>query len=132
MAWDWFLLPRPMECVADIKHYNNLLQEDWVYVFMDSLDDRLDKIRGDVLKIQMFPTIEQAYIYVCREAIQQAVMITGGTDDTHKAVMALKVLKKVVSIPFPTGSFSLSSGNLVYPPSYEPPPMKLSVHTVVI
>jgi hypothetical protein len=39
-----FPRPNPMECVADIKHYNDMLQEDRVYVFLDGLDDRLDKI----------------------------------------------------------------------------------------
>ena len=38
-----------MECVVDIHNYNLLLQENRVYVFLDGLDDRLDKIRGDVL-----------------------------------------------------------------------------------
>jgi hypothetical protein len=38
-----------MECVVDIQHYNDMIQEDWVYVFLDDLDDKLDKIRGDIL-----------------------------------------------------------------------------------
>lgn len=55
----------PMECHADIKHYNHLLQEDRVYIFLDGLDDRLNKIRGDVLQMHPFPTIKQAYAHVC-------------------------------------------------------------------
>ena len=59
-----FHCPNPMECPADIQHYNWLLQEDHVYVFLDGLDDRLDKIRGDVLQMNLFPTIEQIYAHI--------------------------------------------------------------------
>jgi hypothetical protein len=31
--------------------YNFILQEDIVYKFLDGLDDRLDKVWGDVLQI---------------------------------------------------------------------------------
>jgi len=55
-----FRWPNPMECVVDIQHYNDLIQEDRVYVFLDGLDDRLDKSRGDILQMRPFPTIEQA------------------------------------------------------------------------
>jgi stress response protein SCP2 len=65
-----------MECVSDIQKYNTLLQEDQVYVFLDRLDDRLDKIRIDVLQLQPFPTVEQAYAYVRREDTRQSVMLT--------------------------------------------------------
>ena len=39
-----FRRPNPMECEVDIHNYNLLFQEDKVYVFLDGLDDRLDKI----------------------------------------------------------------------------------------
>ena len=48
----------PMECPTNIKNYNHLLQEDRVYTFLDGLDDQLDKIRGDVLQMHPFLTIE--------------------------------------------------------------------------
>ena len=38
-----FRRPNPMECAIDIQKYNSILQEDWVYTFLDGLDDRLDK-----------------------------------------------------------------------------------------
>jgi hypothetical protein len=65
-----FRRPNPMECPADIQRYNNLLQEDRVYVFLDGLDDKLDNIRSDVLQLHPFPTIEQAYAHVRREALR--------------------------------------------------------------
>lgn len=33
-----FRRPNPMECPANIQRYNNLLQEDRVYVFLDGLE----------------------------------------------------------------------------------------------
>ena len=60
-----FRRPNPMECAVDIHNYNLLLlQEDRVYVFLDGLDDQLDKIRGDVLQLRPFRTVEQAYAQV--------------------------------------------------------------------
>ncbi|RVW79433.1 hypothetical protein CK203_056106 [Vitis vinifera] len=52
-----------MECTTDIYHYNNLLQEDHVYTFLDGLDDRIDNIRSNVLQMRLFPLIEQAYAH---------------------------------------------------------------------
>ncbi|RVX03529.1 hypothetical protein CK203_027783 [Vitis vinifera] len=92
----------PMECAVDIHNYNLLLQEDRVYVFLDGLDDRLDKIRDDVLQVRPFPTMEQAYAHVRREALRQSVMITGSADAVSSAVLATKGLKLGSSIQPPT------------------------------
>ncbi|TXG65499.1 hypothetical protein EZV62_006774 [Acer yangbiense] len=78
--------PNPMKCEDDIQKYNSSLQEDRVYTFLDGLDDRLDKIRGDVLQIKPFPTVEQAYAHVRREDVRQAVMMAKG-DTTSGAAM---------------------------------------------
>ena len=56
-----------MKCVEDIQIYNSNIQEDRVYVFLDVLDDRLHKIRSDVLQIKSFSIVEQAYAHVRRE-----------------------------------------------------------------
>jgi hypothetical protein len=85
-----FRRPNPMECVADIQHYNTMIQEDRVYTFLDGLDDRLDNIRGDILQMKPFPTVEQAYAHVRREAVRQAVMIFGDSIDNPGAVLASK------------------------------------------
>ena len=95
-----FRRPNPMKCTTDISKYNSILQEDRVYIFLDGLDDRLDKIRSDVLQLQSFPTVEQAYAHVRREDIRQAVMMTG-MEATTGAVMASKGVKtgKQQSLP---------------------------------
>jgi hypothetical protein len=88
-----FPRPNPMECPADIHHYNALLQEDRVYTFLDGIDDRLDHIWSDVLQMRPFPSIEQAYAHVRREALRQAVMRTEDTHTASGAVLATKGLR---------------------------------------
>ncbi|CAJ2630258.1 unnamed protein product [Trifolium pratense] len=91
-----FRRPNPMTCSIDIQHYNTLVQEERVYVFLDGLDDRLDNIRSDVLQMKPFPTVEQAYAHVRREALRQAVMTDKVTDNSNElsgAVLASKGLK---------------------------------------
>ncbi|RVW89802.1 Retrovirus-related Pol polyprotein from transposon TNT 1-94 [Vitis vinifera] len=97
-----FRRPNLMEYAVDIHNYNLLLQEDRVYVFLDGLDDRLDKIRGDVLQLRPFPTVEQAYAHVRREALRQYVMITSSADAVSGAVLATKGLKLGSSVQPPT------------------------------
>lgn len=43
--------PNPMQCPEDIKHFNNTIQEDQVYTF-------LDNIRRYMLQLKLFPTVE--------------------------------------------------------------------------
>ena len=53
-----FQHPNSMNYATDIQKYNTILQEDRVYIFLDGLDDRLDKIQSDVLQICHFPIVE--------------------------------------------------------------------------
>ena len=76
-----------MKCSVDIQHFNNILQEDRVYTFLDGLDDKLDNIRSDVLQLKPFPTVEQAYAHVRREVVHQVVMTTHDVETT-RAVLA--------------------------------------------
>jgi len=92
-----FRRPNPMECSVDIQHYNKITQEDRVYVFLDGLDDRLDKIPADVLQIKPFPSVEQEYAHVRREAIRQQVMTSHNTDGIPGAVLASKGLMLINS-----------------------------------
>ena len=55
---------RPNPCEEDILVYKFAVQEDRVYMFLDRLDDRLDNIRADTLRMQPFPTVEQAYAHM--------------------------------------------------------------------
>ncbi|KAJ8631884.1 hypothetical protein MRB53_025220 [Persea americana] len=105
-----FRRPNPMECAGDIQKYNSILQEDRVYIFLDGLDDRLDKTRSDVLQLKPFPTVEQAYAHVRREDVRQMVM-TSGAATAPGVVMASKGIKADhYHTPPKTGILSLSNG----------------------
>ncbi|XP_034930686.2 uncharacterized protein [Populus alba] len=110
--------PNPMECAIDVQRHNTLLQEDRVYVFLDGLDDRLDKIRSDVLQLQPFPSVEQAYAYVRREDIRQSVMLetNGGPTASVMATKSgkqnqmLRMTKRAPGYAATGGSKNLSGG----------------------
>ena len=89
-----FRHPNPMKCVEDIQLYNSNIQEDRVYVFLDGLDDQLDKIRSDVLQMKPFPSVEQAYAHVRREDTRQAVMLNN-TEPTSSSVLLSKGISKL-------------------------------------
>lgn len=75
------------------------MQEDKVYTFLDGLDDRLDKIRGYALQIQLFPTVEHAYILVRRKDLRQSIML-GKDDNIHGVAMTSKGQKSQHQHPF--------------------------------
>ncbi|KAK3436701.1 hypothetical protein EUGRSUZ_C01532 [Eucalyptus grandis] len=54
----YFLRPNPMTGAHDIDIYDTLVQKDRVCLFLDGLDDRLDKVRANVLRMQPFPMVE--------------------------------------------------------------------------
>ena len=83
-----------MKCVEEIQLYNSNIQEDRVYVFLDGLDDRLDKIRSDVLQMTPFSSVEQAYAHVQREDTRQAVMLNN-TEPTSSSVLLSKGISKL-------------------------------------
>ncbi|KAK3005339.1 hypothetical protein RJ639_015952 [Escallonia herrerae] len=83
-------LPQPQETDPSFRKWRTEnAVEDRVYTFLDGLDDRLDNIRGDVLQLKPFPTVEQAYAHVRREDLRQSVMLTKD-DIVHSAVMISK------------------------------------------
>ncbi|KAK8951274.1 hypothetical protein KSP39_PZI003194 [Platanthera zijinensis] len=104
-----FRRPNPMKCAINIQNYNSMTQEERVYTFLDGLDDRLDHVRSDVLRLRPFPSIEQAYAHVRREDLRQSVMISGAEAVASGAVMAIKGVKSGQSQK--SGSFSRSKGH---------------------
>ncbi|RVW21623.1 Retrovirus-related Pol polyprotein from transposon TNT 1-94 [Vitis vinifera] len=109
----WLINSMDPSLIGDIQKYNSILQEDRVHVFLDGSDDRLDKIRSDVLQLQPFPTVELAYAHVRREDIRQAIM-TSSSNIALGAVMASKGLKlgKPKSKPQSDGTKCTHCGNV--------------------
>ena len=81
-----------MKCVEYIQIYNSNIQKDRVYVFLNGLNDRLNKIRNDVLQVKPFPIVEQAYAHVRREDTRQAVMLNN-IDPTSSSVLLSKGIR---------------------------------------
>ena len=77
-----------MKCVEDIQVYNSNIQEDRVYVFLDGLDECLDRVRSDVLQMKPFPTVEQAYAHVRREDTRQSIMLTNTTSISSPVLLS--------------------------------------------
>ena len=92
-----------MQCAEDIQVYNSYIQEDRVYVFLDGLDDRLDKTRSDVLQMKPFPTVEQAFAYVRREDTRQSVMLTNTGPISSPVLLSrgLKIQKPNIQLSKP-------------------------------
>lgn len=63
-----------------------------MYTFLDGLDDRLDNNRSDVLQLQPFSSVEQAYAHARQEELRQAVMTNGDPNPVSDAVLASKSL----------------------------------------
>ena len=78
-----FRRPNPMECTNDIGKFNKFIQESRVYSFLDGLDDKLDNERANVLQMVPFPTLEQAFARVRKEATRQEIMNKGNEGDSH-------------------------------------------------
>lgn len=77
---------------TNIKEYNLIIQEDRVYVFLDGLDDRPDKIQSDVLQLKPF-TVEHAYAHVRRKDTRQTIM-TSNVDSILDLLWHLKASRQ--------------------------------------
>jgi GAG-pre-integrase domain/gag-polypeptide of LTR copia-type len=72
-----FRRPNPMVCAIDIEKFEKFTQESRVYSFLDGLNDKLDNERANVLQMTPFPTLEQAFARVRKEATRQKIMKKG-------------------------------------------------------
>jgi hypothetical protein len=81
-----FRRPNPMACTTDIEKFDKFIQESRVYSFLDGLDDKLDNERANVLQMTPFPTLEQAFVRVRKEATRQEIMNKGNEGETHVPV----------------------------------------------
>jgi GAG-pre-integrase domain len=89
-----FRCPNPMVCAVDITKFNEFVEKNRVYTFLDGLDDRLDSVRAVVLQISPFSTVEQAYAVVRREISRQVVMLRGEEEMRSSMAMVQKGYKQ--------------------------------------
>ncbi|XP_078165548.1 uncharacterized protein LOC144560258 [Carex rostrata] len=81
-----FRHPNPMVCAIDIEKFDKCTQESRVYSFLDGLDDKLDNERANVLQMTPFPTLEQAFVRVRKEATRQEIMRKGYEGEVQSSV----------------------------------------------
>jgi hypothetical protein len=89
-----FRRPNLMVYPEEIEIFNKFVQETRVYLFLDGLDDKLDRVRADVVQITPFPSVEQAYARVRQEATRQEVMLKGDESSQPSMVMLSKGSKQ--------------------------------------
>ena len=87
-----FYWSSPIKCAIDVDRYNSLIQEKRVYIFLNGLNDRLNKIRSDTLQMKPFPTMKEAYTYIQHENSSQSIMLIG-RDNTIGSIMTFKGAK---------------------------------------
>jgi GAG-pre-integrase domain len=83
-----FRCPNPMEHAVDIAKFNTFVQKQRVYTLLDGLDDTLDSIRAQVVQLSPFPSVEQAYGYIRREATRQGIMLKDGAAPNSFAMVS--------------------------------------------
>ena len=67
--------PNDMTDVTDVIRLNHRIEKQRVYMFLARLNPKFDKVRADVLRMDPFPSIEETFAYVCREAQRQITML---------------------------------------------------------
>ncbi|GJR04410.1 hypothetical protein Tco_0527394 [Tanacetum coccineum] len=95
-----------MKCPEDIKKHNDLTQEDRVYVFIDGLDDYLDGIMGEVLRLKPFLNVEEAFAVIRQEDSRKSVVL--GKEEENSVVVVVNSQPKYKPRGLNAGSGSRS------------------------
>lgn len=66
--------PNPMKCSTDIAAYNTIRSENKLFQFLNSLDQKYDPIKREILRWDPLPTIEAAYAAVRKETAHQNIL----------------------------------------------------------
>ncbi|KAL1308521.1 uncharacterized protein [Arachis hypogaea] len=63
-----------MECEKDVELYRKSIERQRVHIFLAGLDCEFDHIRGDILRKDPIPELEECYSLVRRESVRLATM----------------------------------------------------------
>ncbi|KAL3504257.1 hypothetical protein ACH5RR_034098 [Cinchona calisaya] len=103
--------PNLMKTDEDIHTYNQIIQEERLYIFLDGLDDKLDATRRDILNTHPVPSLAEAYDMVRREIRRQTVMNDGGIPDQMAGGVGLAMKSRSDSQSLPREFFPASPWN---------------------
>ena len=70
-----------MKYPSDIIIYNQLIQQNQLYQFLAGINESFDKDRRDLLLLDPFPTVEEAYASIRREIMRRGIMKTEPSSD---------------------------------------------------
>lgn len=63
-----------MTCEKDIKIYQELQEQQRVYIFLGGLDDEFEQVHGEILRRDPLPGLQASYAYVRREYDRKIAM----------------------------------------------------------
>ena len=66
----------PWKCSDDGNTYNQMLEKDRVFDFLQGLNKDLDEVRGRILGVKPLPSLREVFSEVRREKSQRRVMLT--------------------------------------------------------
>jgi hypothetical protein len=84
-----FRRPNEMSSPKDAKKYNEIAQQDRLHIFFGGLNNRLDNVRSEILRMRQFPSIEEVFGHVRREDVRQGIMVDKlGVSNNSMAMVA--------------------------------------------
>jgi transposase InsO family protein len=94
-----FRRPNKNICPKDIENRNEEMHEDRLYTFLGGLDNRFDSLRGEILRMNPLPSMEETFAMVRREDTRQSFM-AGKMEETYNpmAMVANGVVKSTSQI----------------------------------
>ncbi|CAJ2669981.1 unnamed protein product [Trifolium pratense] len=63
-----------MECEKDVAAYHKSVQRQRVHIFLAGLDGEFEQVRGEILRKDPIPELEECYSMVRREFVRQTTM----------------------------------------------------------
>ncbi|KAB5521528.1 hypothetical protein DKX38_025847 [Salix brachista] len=75
-----------MESEKDVESYRKLVQRQRVHNFLAGLDDDFEQIRGEILRKEPVPDLEESYALIRREFVRRTMM-NGETEQFETAAM---------------------------------------------
>jgi len=78
-----------MESEKDISSYRKSIQRQRVHIFLAGLDGEFEQIRGEILRKDPVPELEECYSMVRRESVRHAT-VNGDLEKSKAAAMVSK------------------------------------------
>jgi hypothetical protein len=63
-----------MESEKDVESYRKLVQRQGVHIFLARVNGEFEQIRGEILRKDPIPKLEERYALVRRESVQHTTM----------------------------------------------------------